>query len=323
MSESHEQPLDLVIIGGGAAGPAASIYASRRRLNFVMLTKDIGGEVALSGEVENWPGIEHTTGIALAKQFSDHMKSYNPTIEEGIEVTAIRQEGNIHIVEGQTWGGDKREWKTKTVIITTGIHPRTLGIPGEDKFRGKGVTYCTVCDGPLFRNKTTATVGAGNAALESALMMAGIASKVYLLTKYPDTKKTNGGFPKGEVVLVEKVKALSNIEIIYNANTTEIKGNGLVSHLTYTDTVSNESKELEINGVMVHIGVIPNSTFVPQLEKDAAKQIIVSLTGSTNIPGIFAAGDVTNIPYNQIIIAAGQGATAALSAIEYVNKWQA
>ncbi len=323
MSDSHEQLLDLVIIGGGAAGPAASIYASRRRFNFVMLTKDIGGEVALSGDVENWPGIEHTTGIALAKQFSDHTKSYNPIIEEGIEVTAIRQEGNVHVVEGQTWGGEKREWKTKTVIITTGIHPRTLGIPGEEEFRGKGVTYCTVCDGPLFKNKTTATVGAGNAALESALMMAGIASKVYLLTKYPDTPETRGGFPKGEVVLVEKVKALPNIEIIYNADSKEIKGTGLVSHLVYTDTVSNESKELEVNGVMVHIGVIPNSTFVPQLEQDAAKQIIVSLTGSTNIPGIFAAGDVTSIPYNQIVIAAGQGATAALSAIEYVNKWQA
>ncbi len=323
MSDSNTELLDLIIIGGGAAGPAASIYASRRRLNFKILTKDIGGEVALCGEVENWPGIIHTTGIELSAQFGAHMKSYEPHIEEGIEVTGIRQEGNIHIVEGQTWGGDKKEWRTKTVIIATGIHPRMLGIPGEEEYRGKGVTYCTVCDGPLFRNKTTATVGAGNAALESALMMSGIASKVYLLTKYADTPENRGGFPRGEQVLIEKVKATPNIEIIYSADTKEIKGAGLVSHLTYTGTITGETKDLEVNGVMVHIGVIPNSTFVPQLEQDASKQIVVSLTGSTNIPGIFAAGDVTSIPYNQIIIAAGQGATAALSAIEYVNKWQA
>lgn len=323
MSDSNKQPLDLVIIGAAAAGPAASIYASRRRLNFVVLTKDVGGEVALSGDVENWPGIIHTTGVQLAKEFADHMKSYEAPLVEGIEVTAIRQEGNVHVVEGQTWGGEKQEWRTKTVIISTGIHPRTLGIPGEEEFKGKGVTYCTVCDGPLFKNKVTATIGAGNAALESALMMAGIASKVYLITKYANTPETRGGFPKGEEIIIEKVKALPNIEIIYSADTKEIKGSGLVSSLVYENTVTKEQHEIETNGVMVHIGVIPNSSFVPQLEKDPFGQIIVNIKCETNIPGIFAAGDVTNIPYNQIVIAAGQGATASLSAIEYVNKWKA
>ncbi len=188
--------------------------------------------------------------------------------------------------------------------------------------KGKGVTYCTVCDGPLFREKTTATIGAGNAAIESALMMSSISKKVYLITKYADTKETLGGFPRAETILVDKVKELENVEIIYSADTKEILGDGLVSGLKYTDTESGEEKELEVQGVMVHIGMIPNSNFVTCGKKDKAGQIEVDTRCKTNCPGIFAAGDVTDVPFKQIAIAAGHGVTAALSAIEYINLWK-
>ena len=310
---------DLVIIGASAAGCAASVYASRRGLYFIVVSKDIGGEVALSGEIENWPGIVHTDGIALAKNFEDHMKSYNPKIETGVEVTGIAQEKKTHLVNGKDGSGAAKTYRTKAVLIASGIHPRELGVSGEKELKGKGISYCTVCDGPLFKNKVTATVGAGNSALESALMMAGIAKKAYVLTKYPESER--GGFPKGETILVKKLKVLKNIEIIYSANTTEIKGNGFVSGLVYEDMQTKEKKELALQGVMIHVGQIPNSSFVDCAKKTPAGEIEVDMRAATSCPGVFAAGDVTTVAYKQIAIAAGQGVIAALSAIDYINKW--
>ncbi len=320
-SQNTETFYDLVIIGAAAAGCAAAVYAARRGLNFVVVTKNIGGEVALSGEVENWPGIIHTTGIQLAQDFHKHALSYNVPFEEGYEITGIRPDGKHHVVVAKNDAGETKEYKTKTVIIGSGIHPRNLGIPGEEKLKGRGVTYCTVCDGPLYRKKITATIGAGNAGLESVLMMSGLATKVYFLTKFPDTKETQGGFPKGERILIDKVKRLPNVEIIYNAATTEILGDTAVSGLGYTDLVTKETKTIDVQGVMVHIGMVPNSSFVPDLKKNPVGEIEVNLKCHTSMPGIFAAGDVTNIPYKQIAIATGQGVTAALSAIEYINMW--
>ncbi len=319
---SDENFLDLAIIGAAAAGSAAAIYAARRNLNFVVVSKDIGGEVALSGEVENWPGIIHTTGFELAQNFHKHVKSYNVQIDEGFGITSIKQEKNYHILSAENSVGEKKEYKTKAVIIASGIHPRQLGIPKEEELKGKGVTYCTVCDGPLFKGKTTATIGAGNSAVESALMMAGIADKVYVVTKYPDTPDTKGGFPKAEDILVEKLKKLENVEFVYNANTTKILGDGMVSGFKYEDNESKESKEVQVDGVMVHIGMIPNSQFVDRADKNEAGEIKIDFTCQTSCPGIFAAGDVTDIPFKQISIAVGQGATAALSAIDYLNRWK-
>ncbi|NCO04804.1 MAG: FAD-dependent oxidoreductase [Candidatus Magasanikbacteria bacterium] len=312
---------DLIIIGAAAAGCSASIYASRRQLKYAVITKDIGGEVALSGEVENWPGIIHTTGIQLANDFEKHMKSYNPEIALGFGVEKIEQDGNTHIVYAKSFSGEEKIYRTKTVIIATGIHPRELNIPGEKKLNGRGVTYCTVCDGPLYKNKITTTIGAGNAALESALMLSKISSKAYLVTKYKDSKETNGGFPRGENILIEKVKKEKNIEIIYNAITTEITGDNVVQGITYKNQETGEETTVKTNGVMVHIGVIPNSSFVEKIEKDKIGQIKVNTRCETNIKGVFAAGDVTDNQYNQIVIAAGQGVTAALSAIEDINRW--
>ncbi|MBT3538889.1 FAD-dependent oxidoreductase [Candidatus Parcubacteria bacterium] len=319
---NKDELLDLIIIGAAAAGSAAAVYAARRNLNFKVVAKDIGGEVALSGEVGNWPGTIHITGFDLAQNFHKHTQSYNVPIDEGFSVETLKKEGNIHIVAAKNSVGEERIYRTKAVIIASGIHPRELGVTGEEDLRGKGVTYCTVCDGPLFKGKTTATIGGGNSALESALMMSGISKKVYLITKYSDTKENNGGFPKGENILIDKIKELNNVEILYSANTKEIMGNGMVSGLKYEDMESKETKELEVQGVMVHIGMIPNSSFVTCGKKDKAGQIEVDTKCKTDCPGVFAAGDVTNVPFKQIAIAAGHGVTAALSAIEYINMWK-
>jgi alkyl hydroperoxide reductase subunit AhpF len=207
------------------------------------------------------------------------------------------------------------------VIIGSGIHPRHLNVPGEEQFLHKGLTYCTVCDGPLFKNKVTATIGSGNSALESALMMQGIAQKVYVLSKFPNTKETNFGFPPGENILIEKLLKAPNVEIFYQTKTLEILGSTKVSGLRYEDAEGKEQL-LEVDGVMVHVGMTPNSNFINHVEKNKAGEIIVDTKCKTNVPGIFAAGDVADIPYKQIGIAAGQGIVAALSAIEYLNRWQ-
>lgn len=322
-STEQNQLLDLVIIGAAAAGCAAAVYAARRNLSFVMVAKDIGGEVALSGEVENWPGIIHTTGFQLAQDFHKHAASYNAQIDTGWWVTGISKEGQVFTVTAKNDAEEQRAYRAKTVIIASGIHPRLLGVPGELLLKGKGVTYCTVCDGPLYRKKITATIGAGNSALESALMMSDLAEKVYLLTKFPNDPKVKGGFPKGEDILIKKIKERTNVEIIYNALTTQIDGDAAVTGIHYTDSMTQETKAITVNGVMIHVGMTPNSNFVTIAKKNPAGEIIVNMLCQTSVPGLFAAGDVTNIPFKQISIAAGQGATAALSVIDYLNHWEA
>lgn len=314
---------DLVIIGAGAAGMTAAIYAARRHLDFTVVAAEIGGELAKCGEVGNWPGIIESNGVELTNNFLAHIKSYGVEVEQGLTVDRISQSGNAHTVHAKNYNGEVVDIDTKAVIIATGVHPRHLDIPGEKENEHKGITYCTVCDGPLFKGKVTATIGAGNAAVESALMMANIATKVYLLTKYPDTKETKGGFPKAEDVLVKKVKALENVEIVYSANTTALTGEGLVQGLTYTNIETEAEEVLEVQGVMVHIGIIPNSAFVDCAAHDKAGQLEVDTYMRTSCPGVFAAGDVTSIMHKQIVIATGQGATAALTAIDYINRWEA
>ena len=312
---------DLVIIGASAAALPAAIYAARRHLNFIIITKDVGGEMALSGEINNWPGIEVISGIELTKKFHGHVKSYGAKIEEGVEVISIKSEKNYHFINTKDHNGKIKSYQTKTILVTSGIHPRKMDIKGEVEFKGKGVTYCTVCDGPLFKGKITATIGAGNAALESAIMMSKLAKQVYIITRYPNTKETLGGFPKGETILVKKLKESKNVKIIYNADTKEIVGSNFVEGIIYEDKAAKKIKKLEVNGVMAHIGTTPNSDFIDCVNKNKRKEIEVNLRCETNCPGIFAAGDVTNVTFKQIIIADGQGVTAFLSAINYNNRW--
>jgi len=311
---------DLIIIGGSAAATTAGIYAARRGLKFKIISKDFGGEVVTSGEIGNWPGDGMTDGIALADKFKKHLESYKVDMEDGIEVENIKKQDDssflVNTKNGQTYS-------TKTVIITTGVHPKPLNVPGEQEFRNKGVSYCTTCDGPLFGGKTVATIGGGNSALESGLMLADIAAKVYVLNKNPQFK--------GDDILIENLKKKQNVEIIYNANATEILGDQFVRGLKYKDnSPAGEGKEneLKLDGAFVHIGMIPNSGIVPEeVEKNQFGEIVVNAnceTRSTSsgqaIPGFYAAGDVTNVPFKQIVIAAGQGCIATLSAVQYLNK---
>lgn len=302
---------DLIIIGASAAGISASIYAARRRLNFKIITADIGGEVATSGEIENWPGIIHTNGIELTEKFKEHALANKVVIEEDKRVAIIKKEENIFVVEGTNADGSAFVEKSKTVLVATGVHPRELTIPGEKEFKNKGVSYCTVCDGPLFGGQTVAVVGGGNSALEAAIMMADIANKVYLINK--------NAYFKGEKILIDKVSQNSKVEIIYEAKTQNILGDKFVNGIEYKDK-SGQVHKLEVKGVFVHIGQIPNSGFGPGLELDEVKQIKVNMRGETNISGLYAAGDVTNIPYKQIVVAAGQGVAALLSIVDYLNK---
>src|SRR3989338_2453967 len=302
---------DLIIIGGSAAATSAGIYAARRELNFKIVTKDCGREVANSGEIGNWPGVNQTDGITLANQFKEHLKFYNVIPEEGLEVEGIsKQEDGTFCIKIK--GGGACDYVAKSVILATGVYPRELNIPGEKEFRNKGVSYCTVCDGPVFASKVCATIGGGNSALESGLMLADICSKVYVINK-------NAEF-KGDTVLIDNLKAKPNVEIIYNANTTEIFGKEFVEGFRYDDERKTKN-EKRLDGIFVHIGMIPNSAMAPaDVKKNSFGEIEVNANCETNVPGFYAAGDVTNVPFKQNAIAAGQGTIALLSAVGYLNR---
>lgn len=304
---------DLIIIGGSAAGTASGIYASRRGLNVKMISKDFGGEVALGGEYLNYPGIPATTGIELTDKFKEHLSNNNVEPELGVWVERIEKKGEGKFVVHAKKNEEDVTYECKAVIVATGVHPRELGVPGEEELKGRGVTYCTTCDGPLFRNKKVVTIGGGNSAMESALMLADIADHVTLLN-------INDRF-KGEEVLAEKVTNHEKIDVIYNAKTERLEGEPTLQKVVYVDKDSGEEKSVDAHGAFVHIGLVPNSELVAdQATLNHFKEIEVDQRCETTVRGIFAAGDVTNVPYKQAVIAAGQGATAALSAVDYINK---
>lgn len=301
---------DLIIIGASAAGVSAAIYAKRRNLNFLLVSENIGGEVATSGEIENYLGFTHTDGIELSGKFKDQLEYNDIEVNEG-SVENIEKRDKFFIIRGKK-NGNPLELQANVVLIATGVHPRELSVSGEKEFRNKGVSYCTVCDGPLFKDKVVATIGGGNSGLESALMLKEIASQCYLVQL--------GDTLKGDDVLIEKVKNSSKIQIIFNAKTKEVFGDAFARGIRYEDTKNGEIKEIRVDGIFVHIGMIPNSSFIDFVEKNEFKEIKVNSLCQTNAPGIFAAGDVTNIPYKQISIAAGHGACAALAVVDYLNR---
>lgn len=303
--------LDLIIIGGSAAGVTAAIYAKRRGLNFKLISKDIGGEVATSGEIENWLGINKITGFDLAQSFLEQLKYNKVVYELETEALDIKKEDKIFKVIVKK--GEKiYEELARSLIIASGSRPRLLKIPGEDKFFKRGVSYCTVCDGPIFKGKKVAIIGGGNSALEAGLMMSELSPLVYVINKNPQFK--------GDEVLIRNLQSKSNITIIYNALSSEILGDKKVEALRYKDLITGAEKQIEVEGIFVHIGMIPNSEFAQMVEKNEAGEIKVDRFCATSVPGIFAAGDVIDFPYRQISIASGQGAVAALSCVSYLNK---
>jgi len=302
---------DLIIIGAGPAGMTAAIYAARRKIKFLILSMDIGGQMGWSSDVDNYPGLPDLAGVELVKRFNEHIKEYNVQIKQE-EVKSVQRKGKIIIVKTR-----KNIYKSKAVIIASGKSPRKLNVSGEEKYLGKGVSYCAVCDAPLQKGKTVAVVGSGNSGLDAGLLLSKYAKKVYLIDI--SSKIT------GEPYLKDKVLKNKKISFIGNAKIKEILGNKFVNGLKYEQNKKQET--LEIDVIFIEIGLINKADFTNVRKNRWGEIMIFRSTISneenfTNIPGIFAAGDCTDIPAKQIIAAAGEGCKAALATFDYINKWK-
>ena len=296
---------DLIIIGAGPAGITAAVYAARKKMSLLLLTGDIGGQTIWSSDVENYTGYQFITGPELAQKFGEHMHGYGIEVKEGEEVTGLKKKGESFLVKTK-----EGEYEAKTVIIASGKRSRELGVPGEKEFKNRGLTYCATCDGPLFSKKDVAIIGGGNSALDAALQLVRIANKIYLINITP----TLGG----DAIMREKVTADGKVEVYNNSQVTAVLGDKLVNGISIK--TKNAKKELAVQGIFVEIGLIPNSGFARIIKKNNQGEIKVNSYNETNIPGVFAAGDVTDVPEKQIIIAAGEGSKAALSVFKYLSK---
>ncbi len=319
---------DLIIIGGGPAGITAGIYAARKKIKTLLLAKQLGGQPTEAWQIENYPGFESILGVDLAKKFVDHLNKFKSDIEikEGEAVCAIRslrepfserssENGSRPVALPFEVTTDKKKYRTKSIIIASGVSPKKLGIPGEEEFKNRGVVYCATCDAPLFKNKIVSIVGAGNSALDAALQLTKHASKIYLFNKYPS-------FNKADKEYVDGVEAAPAITIFSSALVKEIRGEKFVKSLVWENAETHEIQEIETDGVFVEIGSKPSLQFARDLVEfnERGEIIIDPPTNMTTAPGIFAAGDATNNPYKQIVIAAGEGAKAALSVHNYLTK---
>lgn len=302
---------DVIIIGGGPAGCSAAVYAARKKIKTLLITDTFGGQSAVSDSIGNWIGEIEISGPELAEKLKNHVKAQEDIeLREGERVLRVERIENIFKIST-----DKENiFQTKTVIICTGGRRRKLKVPGAEKYDGKGVSYCSTCDAPLFKDKAVAVIGGGNAGLEAAIDLFPYAKKIYLLNR--------GGKPKGDPLTLEEVEKSEKTVIINSADTVEIKGDVFVSGLRYKDSESGNINEIKIGGVFIEIGSLPNSEIVKSLvDMDESGEIIVEQqTGSTSVPGIFAAGDVTDDIYKQNNTAAGDAVRAALSAYNYLLK---
>ncbi len=301
---------DVGIVGYGPAGITAAIYAARKRLSVLLIGELPGGEITNSGEIENWPGDRHTDGFTLADKFVNHLKDHKDVIEivqdKVISITKTDGEFSLAAASGKSF-------QAQTAIYTAGRHPRLLGVPGEAEFKNRGVSYCATCDAPLFPDKTVAVVGGGNTGAEAVIMLQKIAKRIYLLHLESALK--------ADPVLVDAFTGDPKVEILYNAKTTAISGEQFVNGLTYEEGQTGETKELAVDAVFVTIGAVPNTEPIKNLTAlDQFGAVAADRYGLTDVPGFFAAGDVTNIRDAQIVVAAGQGCSAALSAGDYLAR---
>lgn len=296
---------DLIVIGAGPAGITAAVYAARKKLDFTVISRDIGGQAAWSGEIENYTGFQFITGPELALKFKDHLEKFSFDMKEGVGVNKIEKDDSnfkVSISKGEAL-------ICKTLVIASGKRPKLLNVPGEGKFKNKGLTYCATCDGPLFAGKNVAVIGGGNSGLDATMQMMRIAKKVYLIN--------NGDKLTGDPVMQEKVKAAKNVEILHKTRVLEVSGDQFVKSLKVE--VDGKPQELAVEGIFVEIGLVPNSNFIEFVEKNKHGEIVVNCAAETSIPAVFAAGDVTNVPEKQIVIAAGEGAKASLAAFKYLS----
>jgi len=301
---------ELIIIGAGAAGLAAGIYGARSGLKTLILEEKMaGGTMTDAPLIENYPGFQSINGRELAQKMVTHCRSVGLEIHELERVVSLDLKGEKKIVET-----DKATYETKTVVIASGTRYRELGIPGEKEFRGRGVSYCGVCDGPLFKNKRVLVVGGGNSAAITTLYIAELASEVKLSHRR--------GVLRAEEALVKALKNKNNVEILWNTEVKEIEGEQVVSKVILFNNKTEETKELKLDGVFIQVGEAPNSRLAKKAGVNVGEKgyIAVDIRQHTNVAGVYAAGDVTNHPVKQIGTAVGQGITAALEAYGHIRR---
>ncbi|RFB71311.1 MULTISPECIES: alkyl hydroperoxide reductase subunit F [unclassified Herbaspirillum] len=307
---SAKEAYDVLIVGGGPAGAAAAIYAARKGIRTGVVAERFGGQVLDTLAIENFVSVKETEGPQFATALEQHVRTYDVDIMNTQRAEALVP-GNGLIEVRLANGG---VLKGKTVILSTGARWRQVNVPGEDEYRNHGVAYCPHCDGPLFKGKRVSVIGGGNSGVEAAIDLAGIVSHVTLLEFAAELK--------ADAVLVRKLKSLSNVTIVTSAQTSEITGDGKkVNGISYKERVSGEVKHIELEGVFVQIGLVPNTEWLKgtvALSKHG--EIEIDAKGQTSIPGVFAAGDVTTVPYKQIVIAVGEGSKAALSAFDHLIR---
>jgi len=304
---------ELIIVGGGPAGLTAAIYAGRRNLKTLLLTITAGGQVMEAERIENYPGFLGVKGTKLMERFQKQ------AVKSGAEIVFEEVKEVKEIEGGYAVKTNAKDYTAKAIILAFGRTPRSLNVPGEEKFKGKGVSYCATCDMPLFKEKTIAVVGGGNAALEAALYGSKVAKKVYLIHRRDEFR----GFES----FVEKVKKKENVEFVLSSVVTEIKGEDSVKAIVVQDLKTNQLKELQVDGVFVEIGSEVKTDFIKNLVKlNENNQIVITNNCETFYPdkdeirpGVFAAGDVTSTPFKQIVTATGEGCKAALQAYNYLH----
>ena len=297
---------DVLILGGGPAGLTAAVYCMRKGVSTGILLKEIGGQVALTAEIENYMGYRHVSGIDLVARFKEQVLQFGIDYEEGAEVEGIRP-GGTHVVRL----ADGREIAARALVIATGKSWKRLNVPGEEELRGRGVAYCSTCDAPFFAGKRVAVVGGGNSGIEAAIDLARVAAEV-LLVQFLDRLTADR-------VLTDRLTAFSNVKMLMCHEVVRISGSDRVEAITLRDRSSGKEYDLPMDGVFIEIGLVPNSAaFKDIVALNSEGEIMIDCACRTSTPGIFAAGDVTNVPFKQIIIAAGEGAKAALAACQYV-----
>jgi len=300
---------DLIIIGGGPAGITAAIYAARRKLNFLLITIDVGGQVVWSSEVENYPGTLTSTGIELVQKFQAQLKKYKVNLKQE-EVTSIKKIGETVKVKTK-----KNVYESRAVIVASGKKPRKLEVPGEEEFFGKGVNYCATCHAPSFKGKVVAIAGGGNSGLEAALFLKEYAKKVYLLDINPKLG--------GDSYLRDRVLKDKDISVLNSVKIKEILGDDKLNSVKYEK--GGGDKILKIDGIFVEIGLVTKLDFVDVKKNKWGEIMLFRGTRThnenlTSVPGIFAAGDCTDIPAKQIVAAAGEGCKAALASFDYILR---
>jgi thioredoxin reductase (NADPH) len=300
---------DVIIIGGGPAGLSAALYAARAMRTTLVLEREMpGGQIATTSEVEDYPGVLMTTGPELSMQLMEHAQHFGAQVEIGEHVTQVKLDGQVKKVRTESG----RVFHGRSVILATGAEPRTLGVPGEDKLRGRGVSYCAVCDGPFFRNRPVAVVGGGDAAFDEALYLTKYASRVYLIHRRDEFR--------AQKVLVDRARENERIEFILDTVVDTINGDSAVETATIRNLKTGETRDLELGGLFVYIGNIPSTNLLERyVEIDDTGYIEVDATMATGCPGVYVAGDVRKSPLKQIVTAGSDGSIAALSADKYLD----